>query len=80
MQKLLTWQADALVVALGVDAHEAEPICDFKLQTDDFNRIGQMIGRMGLKTMFTMEGGYAHDVIGQNVAAVLSGYLALAKN
>lgn len=75
MQKLLTWQADALVVALGVDAHEAEPICDFKLQTDDFNRIGQMIGRLGLKTMFTMEGGYSHDVIGLNVAAVLSGFL-----
>ena len=68
------------MIALGVDAHEAEPICDFKLQTDDFNRIGQMIGRLGLKTVFVMEGGYAHDVIGHNVAAVLSGYLEQAKS
>ncbi|MDP2698933.1 histone deacetylase family protein [Thalassospira sp.] len=79
MQKILGFQADALVVALGVDAHEAEPICDFKLVTDDFNRIGQMIGRLGLKTLFVMEGGYAHDVIGQNVAGVLGGYLSQAK-
>lgn len=79
IQKIITWQPEALVIALGVDAHEAETLCDFKLQTDDFNRIGQMIGRLGLKTVFVMEGGYAHDVIGFNVAAVLGGYLSEIK-
>ena len=79
IQKIITWQPQALVIALGVDAHEAETLCDFRLQTDDFKRIGQTIGRLGLKTVFVMEGGYAHDVIGFNVAAVLGGYLSEIK-
>lgn len=79
VQKILMWKPEALVIALGVDAHKKEPICDFNLETEDFRRIGMMIGQLGLKTLFVMEGGYAHDVIGANVAATLGGYLSISK-
>ncbi|OSQ40673.1 histone deacetylase family protein [Thalassospira mesophila] len=74
-QKITGFDADMLVVSLGVNAHEVEPLGTLGLATPDYSAIGQQIGSLGLRTLFVMEGGYAHDVIGQNVAAVLAGYL-----
>lgn len=74
-QKIAAFGANLLVVSLGVNAHALEPLGALGLTTADYTEIGKQIGGLGLRTLFVMEGGYAHDVIGQNVAAVLSGYL-----
>jgi acetoin utilization deacetylase AcuC-like enzyme len=66
--------ADALVVPLGVDTHEDDPISRFRLQTDDYLRVGARIAELGVPTLFVLEGGYATDVIGINVANVLEGF------
>lgn len=66
---------DMLVVSLGVDAFEGDPVGGFRLQTADFRRIGQAIARLDLPSHFVMEGGYAVEALGANVAAVLTGYL-----
>ena len=66
--------AEALVVPLGVDTHEDDPISRFRLQTPDYLRVGARIAELGLPTVFVMEGGYATDVIGVNVANVLEGF------
>lgn len=66
---------DLLVVSLGVDAYEGDPVGGFRLQTPDFRRIGQAIAGLGLPSHFVMEGGYAIDALGANVAAVLTGFL-----
>jgi acetoin utilization deacetylase AcuC-like enzyme len=66
--------ADALVVPLGVDTHEADPISRFTLASDDYLRVGARIAELGLPTLFVLEGGYATDVIGVNVANVLEGF------
>ncbi len=66
---------EALVVSLGVDTFENDPISFFRLKTDDFRDYGSRIGRLDLPTQFVMEGGYAVDEIGLNVVAVLGGYL-----
>jgi acetoin utilization deacetylase AcuC-like enzyme len=68
--------AEALVVSLGVDTFEKDPISFFKLNTDDFKRYGEVIGRLRLPTLFLMEGGYGVEEIGTNVANVLSGFEA----
>ena len=67
---------DALVVSLGVDTFEKEPMSAFLLKSDDYLRMGDNIGRLGLPTLFVMEGGYALDDIGTNVVNVLTGFEA----
>jgi acetoin utilization deacetylase AcuC-like enzyme len=68
------WGADALVVSLGVDAFENDPISFFKLTSEDFSRAGARISRSRLPTAFCLEGGYAVDEIGINVVNVLEGF------
>ena len=68
---------EALVVSLGVDAFESDPISFFKLTSDDFTAVGRRIGALGLPTVFVMEGGYAVAEIGTNVANVLTGHLSV---
>lgn len=65
---------DALVVSLGVDTFEGDPISRFRLKSSDYPRIGAAIGKLGLPTLFVMEGGYAVDEIGVNAVGVLSGF------
>jgi acetoin utilization deacetylase AcuC-like enzyme len=64
----------ALVVSLGVDTFEHDPISFFKLKTDDFSRYGRLIGALGLPTLFVLEGGYAVAEIGVNAVNVLQGF------
>ena len=66
--------ADALVMSLGVDTFEADPISGFRLRSDDYLRIGEDIARAGLPTVFVLEGGYAVEDIGGNVVNVLEGF------
>jgi len=72
--KIKDYQADALIVSLGVDTYENDPISFFRLQCDDFSDYGQRIAKLGLPTLFVMEGGYAVEEIGINVVNVLQGF------
>tara|TARA_B110000503_G_scaffold59936_1_gene95407 strand:- start:2599 stop:3636 length:1038 start_codon:yes stop_codon:yes gene_type:complete len=74
MEKILEYGADALVVSLGVDTFENDPISFFKLKSDDFTNMGETIATMGLSTLFIMEGGYAVEEIGTNTVNVLKGF------
>jgi len=65
---------DALVVSLGVDAYKDDPISFFRLDCPDFTTIGTRIARLGLPTLFVMEGGYAIEAIGVNTVNVLEGF------
>jgi len=72
--KIAAFAPDALVVSLGVDTFEKDPISGFKLRHDDYLRMGEAIARLGCPTLFVLEGGYAIDDIGINVVNVLSGF------
>jgi len=67
---------DVLVVSLGVDTYEKDPISFFKLTNDDFTRYGEKLGRLGIPSLFVMEGGYAVEEIGVNTVNVLNGFSA----
>jgi len=67
--------ADVLVVSLGVDTFEKDPISYFKLKSPDFTRYGAEIAKLKLPTLFVMEGGYAIEAIGINTVNVLEGFL-----
>ncbi len=66
--------AQALVVALGVDTFEGDPISGFGLKSADYLQMGQDIAALGLPTVFVFEGGYAVAEVGVNVANVLEGF------
>ncbi len=64
----------ALVVALGLDASEHDPLAGLAVTTDGFRRIGAAIARLGLPTVFVQEGGYFSDILGANLTAALGGF------
>jgi acetoin utilization deacetylase AcuC-like enzyme len=65
---------DALVISLGVDTFEGDPISHFRLRTPDYLRIGATLASFGVPTLFVMEGGYMVDEIGINAVNVLLGF------
>ncbi|MCP4492818.1 MAG: histone deacetylase family protein [Gammaproteobacteria bacterium] len=73
-KKIKAYGPDALVISLGVDTFEHDPISFFKLTSDDFTRYGATIGALKYPTLFIMEGGYAVEEIGINAVNVLQGY------
>ena len=74
IQKIKSFQPDALLISLGVDTYEKDPISFFKLKSDDFFDIGKKIASCDLPTLFVMEGGYAIKEIGVNTVNVLKGF------
>lgn len=72
--RISDYSPDALVISLGVDTFENDPISFFKLKTDDFKRYGAVLASLNLPTLFVMEGGYAVEEIGINAVNVLTGF------
>jgi len=67
-------RADALVVSLGLDTFVGDPISKFSLSTGDFHRLGARLAKLGLPTVFILEGGYAAAELGINAANVLDAF------
>ena len=65
---------EMLVVSYGADTHEADPISHFQLTTSDYAPMARRIASLGLPTVIVMEGGYAVEALGANVAEFLSGF------
>jgi acetoin utilization deacetylase AcuC-like enzyme len=72
--RLADFAPDVLVVSLGADTFKDDPISKFKLESEDFSRMGEAIGRLGLPTLIVMEGGYAVEALGVNVVNFLSAF------
>ena len=67
-------EPDLLIVSYGADTHEADPISYFELKTSDYAPMARRLASMGLPTLIVMEGGYAVEALGANVAEFLSGF------
>ena len=74
LQGIARFGADALVVSLGLDTFDGDPVAGFKLQSDDYLRVGADIAVAGLPTVFVFEGGYAVAEVGVNAVNVLAGF------
>lgn len=73
-QRIAQYAPDVLLVSLGVDTYQKDPISQFKLDHEHFTRMGARIAKLGLPTLFVMEGGYAVAEIGVNAVNVLTGF------
>lgn len=73
-QEVASYAPDIVVVSLGVDTFEKDPISRFRLKSPDYLEVGRIIAGLGRPTVFLMEGGYAVDEIGVNAVNVLAGF------
>ena len=78
LERALEWvaafDAQLLVVSYGADTYAGDPISHFRLETGDYAPMARRIAGLGLPTLIVMEGGYAVDALGANVAGFLSGF------
>ena len=73
-RRIAAYTPDALIVSLGVDTYKDDPISFFRLESEDFRTYGTRLAKLGLPTLFVMEGGYAVAEIGLNTVNVLEGF------
>lgn len=68
------YRPGALVIALGLDAHEADPLQGGKVTQAGFARIAAQIASLHLPTVIVQEGGYLTEHLSDNLAMFLSSY------
>ena len=66
----------ALVVVLGLDAFEGDPLGGLALTTEGFGRIGARLAGLGLPTVIVQEGGYLCAALGDNLTRFLGAFEA----
>ncbi|NYT39000.1 histone deacetylase family protein [Allopusillimonas soli] len=74
-ERIADFRPQALMIALGFDAHVDDPLGVLSLSDDCFRKVGASIAALGLPTVLVQEGGYAVDVIGASLQAFLEGFL-----
>ncbi|MCC0064970.1 MAG: histone deacetylase family protein [Defluviimonas sp.] len=74
LARIAAFGADAIVLALGLDAHENDPFLGFKVTTAGFARIAAAIAAARLDTVIVQEGGYLSEDLGSNLTSFLTGF------
>lgn len=74
LQQVLGFRPQALVVSLGLDTFEGDPISGFTLRSDDYFAVGEDLAGANLPTVFVFEGGYAVAQLGVNAVNVIEGF------
>jgi acetoin utilization deacetylase AcuC-like enzyme len=64
----------ALVIALGLDASESDPLQGLKITGAGFRAMARKIASLGLPTVLVQEGGYLSDDLGRNLVQFLAGF------
>jgi acetoin utilization deacetylase AcuC-like enzyme len=77
LHRIRAYSPEALVISLGVDTYEQDPISSFRFTTEDYYRLGETIAQLQKPTLIVMEGGYAIEAIGVNVVRFLQGFAAV---
>ncbi|TWS99489.1 histone deacetylase family protein [Reyranella sp. CPCC 100927] len=76
LERIRTFAPTALVVALGLDASEHDPLQGLKVTTSGFGRMAALIAALKLPTVLVQEGGYLGPELGDNLMAALRGFSA----
>jgi acetoin utilization deacetylase AcuC-like enzyme len=74
LARIREFQPTALVVALGLDASESDPLQGLKVTGAGFHAMAEKIARLGLPTVLVQEGGYLGDDLGRNLVQFLAGF------
>jgi acetoin utilization deacetylase AcuC-like enzyme len=74
LDRIAAYAPDLLICSYGADTYAGDPISHFAIETRDYAAIAARIAELRLPTLIVMEGGYAIDALGANVASFLSGF------
>ena len=74
LEAIEAFGAELLVCSYGADTFSGDPISFFTLETADYPALAKRVASLGLPTLVVMEGGYADEALGANLAAFLSGF------
>lgn len=75
LARIAGFAPDLLVISYGADTFAGDPIAHFRLETPDYRAIARRIAALKLPALVVMEGGYALDALGANVASFLEGII-----
>ncbi|AQU83438.1 MULTISPECIES: histone deacetylase family protein [unclassified Halomonas] len=71
---LQQYSPEAVVVALGLDAHKDDPLAGLTVETEAFVDVGKRLAALSLPTVIIQEGGYPTKHLGDNLAAFMRGF------
>ncbi len=71
-----TYAPGALVIALGLDAYEKDPLMGGAVTKSGFAQMAEKISELGLPTLLVQEGGYLQDDLADNLQSFLTGFLS----
>jgi acetoin utilization deacetylase AcuC-like enzyme len=74
LEAIAAFDPGLLVVSFGADTFAEDPISHFALGTEDYAVLAKDIAARGWPTVVVMEGGYAGEALGRNVASFLGGF------
>ncbi|MBE3639624.1 histone deacetylase family protein [Mangrovicoccus algicola] len=75
LARIAEFAPGALVVPLGLDAHENDPLKGMQISWDGFREAGRRIAAAGLPTVLVQEGGYLSDDLTTSLEHVMRGLL-----
>jgi acetoin utilization deacetylase AcuC-like enzyme len=78
LDRIARHDAGALVISLGLDAADEDPVGVLDVTTEGFRRAAELIATMDLPVLLVQEGGYPCEALGRNLAAFLSGFESVA--
>ena len=74
LERIQRFAPGALVVALGLDASESDPLQGMTITSTGFTQMAAKIAALGLPTVLVQEGGYLGPELGDNLNAFLDGF------
>ena len=80
LERIREFNPGALVLALGLDAHENDPLRGLSVTTEGFGLAANLIASAELPTVIVQEGGYLSDDLTENIHAFLGGWIGENQN
>lgn len=74
LDRIAAHRPDAIVIALGLDAAEDDPLGVLKVTTEGFAAAGRTISARGWPTAIVQEGGYLCEALPRNLLAFLTNF------
>jgi acetoin utilization deacetylase AcuC-like enzyme len=74
IEKIRAFEPGALVVSLGFDAAEHDPVATFKITDHGFGEAGRRLGALRYPTLLVQEGGYLSPFLGGYLRSFLRGF------
>jgi acetoin utilization deacetylase AcuC-like enzyme len=78
LEAIAGFGGDVMVVSLGIDTYERDPICDLALTTEAYEEMGRRVAALGRRVVVLQEGGYFVPALGENVRRWLRGFAGVA--